>query len=179
MQSIIGSENADTLMGSLIEAERELRALRAERYRALSALAGHPLYAGDMRGAVIVAARALRISERAAAAEITDAVTLTRLFPEALDQLAAGTVQDVQVRALVEATAPLDDAAARRAQDLVLPHMPGQNPAATREALNRAVIEADPAAARKPRGHTARKRRVVPRPEPGGMGALIATLPAE
>jgi hypothetical protein len=65
-------------------------------------------------------ARKLRISERSAQTQIAEALTLTRVFPEALEELAAGRMQVTQVRALIEATSALDDTAARAVQERVL-----------------------------------------------------------
>jgi Domain of unknown function (DUF222)/HNH endonuclease len=179
MQAIIGSSNADSLVEWVLRAERIVRAAVADRYRALSALAGHPLYGGDIEGAGLEAACALRICQRTAQNQVAEAVKLTRVFPETLDQLAAGNVQQTQVRALIEATGPLDDATARRVQDLVLPRMPEQNPAATRKALSRAVIKADPAGAEARRERAITERRVAHYPESDGMSTVAATLPAE
>jgi Domain of unknown function (DUF222) len=142
-------DNTDDLVKLLVGLERMVRAMNALGHLALSTLARHWPYEGDpAREAGVKVARALRISERTAQNRVAEAVTLTRLFPETLDRLAAGAVQPAQVRALIKVTAPLDDATARKVQDLVLPRMPAQKPATTRKALNRAVIEADPSRCR-------------------------------
>jgi Domain of unknown function (DUF222)/HNH endonuclease len=179
MNAMITQDGVDDPVEFVLAAEQLVRTATALRYRALSILARHPLFEGDVHGAGVEAACALRISEHAAAHQVAEAVTLTRLFPETLDRLAAGTVQTTQVRALIDATLPLDDATARRVQDLVLPRMPEQNPAATRKALSRAVIKADPAGAEARRQHAVAERRVVHYPEPDGMSTVAATLPAE
>jgi Domain of unknown function (DUF222)/HNH endonuclease len=180
MKDVAAWESADDLMEFVVGAEQLVRMAVALRYRALSALAGHPLYQEDpVREAGLEAACALRICERTAQNQVAEAVTLTRLFPETLGRLAAGDVQQAQVRALIEATVPLDDATARRVQDLVLPRMPEQNPAATRKALSRAVIKADPAGAEARRERAVAERRVAHYPESDGMSTVAATLPAE
>jgi Domain of unknown function (DUF222)/HNH endonuclease len=179
MNAMITQDGVDDPVEFVLAAERLVRTATALRYRALSLLAGHPLFEGDVRDAGVEAACVLRISEHAAAHQVAEAVTLTRLFPETLDRLAAGSVQTAQVRALIDATLPLDDATARKVQDLVLPRMPDQNPAATRKALSRAVIKADPAGAEARRERAITERRVVHYPELDGMSTLAATLPAE
>jgi Domain of unknown function (DUF222) len=180
MDAVFAWESAGVLLEMLVEVEQEQRALAAKRYRVLSALARHPLYQKDpVREAGVEAACALRICERTAQNQVAEAVALTRLFPEALEQLAAGDVQHTQVRALIEATGPLDGETARKVQDLVLPRMPEQNPAATRKALSRAVIKADPAGAEARRERAAAERRVAHYPESDGMSTVAATLPAE
>jgi Domain of unknown function (DUF222) len=179
MNAMITQDRADDPVEFVLAAEQLVRTATALRYRALSFLAGHPLYGGDIEGAGLEAACALRICQRTAQNQVAEAVKLTRVFPETLGQLAAGNVQQTQVRGLIEATGPLDDATARRVQDLVLPRMPEQNPAATRKALSRAVIKADPAGAEARRERAVAERRVVHYPEPDGMSTVAATLPAE
>jgi Domain of unknown function (DUF222) len=180
MDAVFAWESAGVLLEMLVEVEQEQRSLAAKRYRVLSALARHPLYEKDpVREAGVEAACALRICERTAQNQVAEAVALTRLFPEALEQLAAGDVQHTQVRALIEATGPLDGETARKVQDLVLPRMPEQNPAATRKALSRAVIKADPAGAEARRERAAAERRVAHYPESDGMSTVAATLPAQ
>jgi Domain of unknown function (DUF222) len=180
MDAVFAGESAGVLLEMLVEVEREARANAAMRYRVLSALARHPLYRKDpVREAGVEAACALRICERTAQNQVAEAVVLTRLFPEALEQLAAGDVQHTQVRALIGAASPLDKETARKVQDLVLPRMPEQNPAATRKALSRAVIKADPAGAEARRERAAAERRVEHYPQSDGMSTLAATLPAQ
>jgi hypothetical protein len=170
----------DGLLDLLIEAERAARRAEGARYRVLSALARHPVYRRvPIADAASEVACALRISERAAQGQVADAHVLSRLFPETLDRLAAGDVQGVQVRALIETTSALSEAAARAVQDRVLPLMPQQNPAATRKALTRAVLKADPDGARRRHEHARKDRRVAHYPESEGMSTLAATLPAE
>jgi len=133
------------LMDLVAEAERVECAIQAASYRVLAALPQHPAFRrGPIDDAAIAVARALGISEHIAAAQIAEARAITRLFPETLDRLASGDVQVAQVRALVEATRALDDQTARTVQARVLHLMPDQNLAATRRALSRAVLKADP-----------------------------------
>jgi hypothetical protein len=170
----------DGLLDLLIEAERAVRRAEGARYRVLSALERHPIYRRvPIADAASEVACALRISERAAQGQVADAHVLSRLFPETLDRLAAGDVQGVQVRALIETTSALSEAAARAVQDRVLPLMPQQNPAATRKALTRAVLKADPDGAWTRHEHARKDRRVAHYPECEGMSTLAATLPAE
>jgi hypothetical protein len=172
-------QGADLLVERLIEADRALRAATAARYRALCALAAHPIHARDpVQDAAVEVACALRIAERTAQQHLADARVLTALFPETLQQLEDGQIQPAQVRALIESTAALDTGAARAVQELVLPKMPDQNPAATRKALARAVIKVDPHAAEARRQAAHAARHVAHYPQPDGMSTLAATLPA-
>jgi hypothetical protein len=176
----LASADAENLVDLLVALERGARRIEGARYRVLSVLARHPAYLrGPVGDAAVEVACALRISERSAQGQVTDARVLARVFPETLEQLAAGAVQGVQARALVEATGALDDVAARAVQDKVLPLMSRQNPAATRKALARAVLTVDPDGARHRHEHAAQDRRIAHYPQPDGMSTLAATLPAE
>ena len=137
--------DANGLMDLIEAADRVHGAAKAGCYRVLAALAERPTYRrAPIEEAARALAPALGISEHAAAAYIAEARTVTRVFPETLARLASGDVQVAQVRALVEATRALDDQAARTVQKRVLHLMPDQNLAATRKALSRAVLKADP-----------------------------------
>jgi hypothetical protein len=172
--------DADTLVELLVQIEQEARTVQAARYRVLAALARDPLYtSGPAQGAAAEVACALRISERCAQQQVADAQVLEELFPDTLGALQAGSVQTIQVRALIEATTGLSEESARVVEAIVLPRMGGQNPAATCKALTRAVLKADPQAAEQRRAHAVRERRVERYAQPDGMATLAATLPAE
>ena len=179
-ERVLAGLDADALIELLVQVERTARQVQAARYRVLSVLARHAAYqGGPVQDAAVEVPCALRISERVAEMQVAEARTLTRIFPETLEELAAGHVQATQVRALLEATSVLDDAAARAVQERVLSRMEGQNPAATRKALGRAVLRVDPEGAAR-RHEAARKgRRVAHYPETDGMGVVSATLPAQ
>ena len=172
--------DAGALVDLLVAVERGARTMQAVRYQVLAALAEHPVYGrGEMADAAVEVACALKISERSAQAQVGEARALAELFPEALGELAAGNVQTTQVRSLIEATVALSHEAARAVQERVLPLMGGQNPAATRKALSRAVLKVDPEGAVRRHEAARRGRRVVHFPEADGMGTLSATLSAE
>jgi hypothetical protein len=176
----LAAADADALLDLLLALERAARQLQGARYRVLSALDEHPAYRRNaIQDAASEVACALRISERAAQGQLADARTLTQVLPEALQQLAAGAVQTTQVRALIESTAGLGEQAARAVQARVLQRMPAQNPAATRKALSRAVLKADPDGAHRRHQHAREQRRVAHHPQGEGMSTLTAILPAE
>jgi len=160
--------------------ERGAQAVAAARYRALAVLARDAVYGGGaVQEAAVEVACALRISARSAEGRVAEARVLERVFPEALNELAAGRVQVAQVRALIEATCALDDAAPRDVQERVLGRMSEQTPATTRKALSRAVLKADPDGAARRHEAARRDRRVAHYPEADGMGTVCATLAAE
>jgi hypothetical protein len=176
----LGAAHPDALLDLLVALERAARRAQGARYQVLSALDGHAVYRHDpIQDAATEVACALRISERSAQQQVAQARTLTALFPETLQHLAAGHVQGAQVRALLDATTGLDEATARAVQERVLPRMPRQNPAATRKALTRAVLKADPHGAQRRHERARKDRRVAHYPESDSMSTLTATLPAE
>jgi hypothetical protein len=167
--------NPDRLIELLVRTEQGARAMAAARYRVLSALAGHSLYQDPLQDTATEAACALRIFEHAAQAQAAEAQILTRVLPETLDALATGTVQVTQVRAPIEHTSILDATTTRTLQASVLPKMPTQNPAATRKALSRAVLHADPQGAADRRATAVKNRQVVHHPQPDGISTPATT----
>ena len=79
--------------------------------------------------------------------------------------LAAGTIDLQRARLIAEATAVLDDGAARAVQAAVLPAAGKQTTGMLRAALRRAVILADPAGAERRRQDAERQARVVLYPD--------------
>jgi len=179
-EGFLAGLDGGALMDLLEWVECRERATKAVRCGVLAAVARQSVYGrGAVQDAATEVACALRISERSAQAQVAEALVLTRLFPEAWGGLAAGRVQVTQVRALIETTSALDDAAARDVQERVLGKMGEQTPATTRRALSRAVLKVDPEGAAR-RHEAARKdRRVAHYPEADGMGTVSATLAAE
>src|SRR5260370_1106423 len=105
---------------------------------------------------------------------------LTDGFPETVQALSGGEVGWGQAMALVEATAAIEDrAAARAVQQRVLTLMPGQNVAATRKALRRAVLATDPDGAERRHEPQAARRRVGLRTEEDGMVTLTVESAGE
>jgi hypothetical protein len=134
--------------GREVAATAELTA-RAAGWRGVGPLAGvagvaELLSAADLAGLEVAAA--LGVSQRAADDRVERAGDLARL-PGTRLALAGGRIDLAKVRAIVEAVAPLDDAAAGAVEARVLGRAPSQTLANLRACLARAVIAADPAAA--------------------------------
>jgi len=126
------------------------------------------------------AAAALNLSAAGTRLRMETAGALTDRFPETVQALSRGEVGWGQAVALVEATAAIEDrAAARAVQQRVLTVMPGQNVAATRKALRRAVLATDPDGAERRHEHQAVRRRVELRTEEDGMVTLALYTAAE
>ncbi|HEV3172429.1 MAG TPA: DUF222 domain-containing protein [Actinocrinis sp.] len=156
---------------AVVACARHLSRAHALMVRALGALdtarGGEPVDCTDVEVAV-----ALRWAPSVAQDRLAEAGALTRLFPETLHAVAQGEVWFEQARVLAEATATLDDQAARQVQARVLPLMPAQTTASTRRAVRRAICRIDPDNMAARHQHERARRRVQVRPEPDGMATL-------
>jgi hypothetical protein len=120
----------------------------------------------------------LRLSLRGAQNRLTLALSLDRL-PGTRSALSEGRLDLSKVRAIADATAVLDDAAATRVELRVLDRAGGQTVAQLRASLGRAVLVADPRAAEKRHQRAVIERRVELQWLPDGMAAIYAPLPAD
>ncbi len=166
------------LIDALVACERHLRHAHALMVKALGALEAVRHREREPRFTEGEVCAALLWAPATAQARMSDAGALTRLFPHTVQQLSEGCVSWEQARALAQLTTGLDDDAARTVQDRVLPRMPGQSAAATRQAVRRAILRADPEAAADRHRYQRTRRRVELRPEDDGMATLTAYLPA-
>jgi hypothetical protein len=158
-----------------VACERLVRHAQGLLVRALGALAREvETERGVERGCTEAeVGAALRWSPYAVQQRLGTAGALTGRFPETLRLLEAGQVGFGQAVAMVEATAGIEDVAvARGVQERVLSLLPGQTPAATRKALRRAVLAADPDGAQSRHEYEAERRRVELCPEEDGMATL-------
>jgi len=141
--------------------------------------------AGDPRApwvsefAVDEVSAALGLSRPAAGVRLHLAVELDRRLVGTAAALRAGEIDVVKARAVVEATTPLDDAAARAVEAGVLRRAAGQTVGQLRASLSRAVLAVDPAAAEVRHERAAADRHVTVSPLPDGMAELWALLPAD
>ncbi|WP_432092357.1 DUF222 domain-containing protein [Streptomyces sp. bgisy100] len=122
---------------------------------------------------------ALRISNRTAATRLATARHLTRTFRATLDLLQAGRIHYMQAHAVVDVTRNLPRATAARVETLVVRKMPEQAVSATRKALHRAVLKADPEGADGRHRSARAERRVSHRMDQDGMAWWSVYLPAE
>ena len=104
-------------------------------------------------------ALALRISRMAAGSRLLLASQLRRL-PGVREALQAGELDMTKARIVADAVQPLDDAAATRVEQRILPRAAEQTPGQLRAACERAVVHADPAAAARRHDHALRDRGV-------------------
>jgi len=157
--------------------ERLARHAHAGLMHALNALSGGDGSADDLAESELCAA--LAWSPATAQYRLDQAHTLTHLFPTTLQHLTEGHISIEQTRALTDLTAALQDTDAQAVETRVLPRMPHQSTAATRQAIRRAILRVDPHAAAKRHQRQRQRRRVELTPENDGMATLNFYLPAD
>jgi len=162
---------------ALIAWEKLTRHAHAGLIRALGALTCGPDEERLLDEVEVCAA--LAWSPTTAQNRLDEADVLTRLFPATVQLLSEGRVSLEQVRSLAQLTGGLEDAAAQAVEAHLLPRMPEQSAAATRQAIRRAVVRVDPDAAAKRHQHQRARRRVELIPENDGMATLNFYLPAD
>ena len=180
----------DEVVDRLREAERQIAVLHAEQLRLIAELyrrapdwitapADTP---GLVDAAEIAAAEigvALRISRRSAMDRLGLAVQVLRGLPDTAAAMRSGTLSLAKVRIIADATADLSEEHARQVEARVLPRAGRQTPAGLGASVARAVLAADPDAARRRRAEAVRERTVRFSPGTDGMASLWARLPAE
>ena len=122
---------------------------------------------------------ALRITSDTAAGKLETARRLTERFPSTLRFLEEGRIHFRQAEALCDITATLDASAARQVESMTVGRMPEQACSATRKALHRAVLKADPAGAEARHRAAREDRKVCHRMDENGMAWWSAFVPAE
>ena len=178
-----GQLSAELSAGGHIDAaiawERLVRHAQAGLIRSLGALARDAVGEGGLPLMESELSAALAWPPSGAQTRLHEAETLTRLFPATLDLLSEGRVSVEQARSLVQLTFGLEDEVSRAVQARVLERMVGQSVAATRQAIRRAVVRADPQAAANRHRYERARRRVELRAEDDGMATLSFYLPAD
>ena len=121
----------------------------------------------------------LRVSARTAAARVGDAWSLCTRLPGTLAALEQGRITLAKARILDTETMNLSPEHTALVEQQVLTKARQQTPGQLRTAARRAVLTADPTAARKRAERARRERGVRMWPESDGMATLSAYLPAE
>lgn len=123
---------------------------------------------------------ALRWTRRAAERQVDIALTLRHRLPAVWRSLLLGTIDSRRAGVIVDGTAELGEALARRVADSVLEGAEAATTGQLRSRLARLVAEADPDGAIDRRQAGLQVRRIVGRPNPDGTGDLIGSdLPGE
>lgn len=120
----------------------------------------------------------LNTSARTAACRVGEAWSLCTRLPGTLVALEQGRITLAKARVIDTETMNLSEEHAAAVERQVLSTARKQTPGQLRVATRRAVLTADPAAARKRAERARRERGVRVWPEPDGMATLSAYLPA-
>ena len=116
---------------------------------------------------------ALALSRRAAERMVPLAHDLATRLPLTRQALAEGIIGDYKAQLIAEATSVLDDTAAAEAEAAVIPEaVTGKTPGQIRAAIGRAVLKADPDAARRRREEAEKDPRVELWREDAGTAAI-------
>ena len=115
---------------------------------------------------------ALTLTGRSAEAYLDFAVELATKLPQTLAALEAGQIDLIRARIIAEATHVLSNEHTAAVEDLIFPRAGQQTSGQLRAALARAVLSADPDAARRRREQAQRDARVLRWREDAGTAAL-------
>ena len=116
---------------------------------------------------------ALALSRRSAERMVPLAHDLATRLPLTRQALAEGIIGDYKAQVIAEATRVLDDTAAAEAEAAVIPDgVTGKTPGQIRAAIGRAVVKADPDAARRRRAEAEKDPRVELWREDAGTAAI-------
>ena len=115
---------------------------------------------------------ALTLTGRSADAYLDFAVELATRLPETMAALEAGDIDIIRARIIAEATHVLSDEHAAAVEERIFPRAGQQTSGQLRAALARAVLAADPGAARARREQAQRDARVLRWREDAGTAAL-------
>ena len=115
---------------------------------------------------------ALTLTGRSAGAYLDFAVELATKLPETMAALDAGQIDIIRARIIAEATHVLSDGHTAAVEERIFPRAGQQTSGQLRAALARAVLAADPGAARARREQAQRDARVLRWREDAGTAAL-------
>ncbi len=124
-------------------------------------------------------AAALRVSPISADRRVSQAVDFTDGLPVTLTALQRGVIDRGRSLVIADRTQNLPPDLRRRVEDVVVPKAATRNAGQLRGIVDRAVIAADPAAAKKRQQAARRNRSVSLRAGEDGMSVFRADLPAD
>jgi hypothetical protein len=174
----LGQLDDDQLTGVLQAANRLMAWSASVRVAAVSGLAGRREAAGRASGdwrpldhVEDEIAVALTLTRRSAARLLDLALGLDRL-PLTRAALAAGLIDERRAEVIVEELAGLDDVHAAAVEKLIIGRAPGLTSGELRALVRRAVLAANPEAARRRKEKALKDARVEMFPETAGTAAL-------
>ena len=160
--------------------QRQASHLQARVYGAMAAVADHMDAAGfpedpDLawQAAATEIGAALRLTRRSADCHLETAVGLRRRLPRVWASLACGAIDPPRARVLLQGTAHLDEATARRVVASILEDAPSLTTGQLAERLRRLCIQADPESAAGRYRDALGERRVVTEASPDGTAHLL------
>ena len=133
----------------------------------------------DRRSAAAEVALTISGAESRARAQLDLAETLTTRLPCTLAAMESGSVDSYKAGKVADATAVLDDATAREADEILADRLAGKNPVGIRQAAGRVAARLDPDGVDRRAAAQRHYRRVELMPRGEGMATLSADLPAE
>ncbi|MGH3830188.1 MAG: DUF222 domain-containing protein [Pseudonocardiaceae bacterium] len=155
---------------------REIASFMRDATARNTAMGAHEVQAHE--SAVAEVGLMLATSARTAACRVGDAWSLCTRLPGTLAALEQGRITLAKARVIDEETMNLAEEHTAAVEHLVLATARTQTPGQLRVSARRAVLSADPAAARKRAERARRERGVRVWPEPDGMATVSAYLPA-
>lgn len=172
-------------VGEMIERARELRARRARLdAEELVLLADLSAAVGDDRGLAEELTPVLRVSTREVERRIDDGKSAVRRMPQLLAAMRAGELESYGARRVLTVVDPLDDAAARSADELLAERLAeapdtAWQPGNLAQRVRRVVEKVDPDGQVERARRARAERRVELTPGEHAMSTLEAQLPAE
>lgn len=122
---------------------------------------------------------ATQVAANTAKSHLSEAIQLSHRLPATLAALRNGQINRTTATAILDETAGLDPPECAKVENSLFPAAHEQFPAQARAAARRAVLAADPDAARRRAEQARQQRRVQHTAARDGMGWLSALLPAQ
>ncbi len=121
----------------------------------------------------------LRLAPSTGEHRVIVAQTLTETLPTTLAALGSGQIDYRRAMVLAEGVHGLSGDQATQVEAETLPRAGGRSLGRHRAAVERAVLAIDPRAAEQRHADVVTQRRIDYQPQPGGMGSVVAFLPAD
>ena len=172
----IGGMSEAGALRTVAACEAAIARTQAVQLRALARLGA---LRDDPRSAAAEVALAVSSTESRARGQLDLAETLTTRLPHTLAAMESGSIDSYKASKVADATAVLDDATAREADEVLAERLVGKNPVGLRQAAGRVAARLDPEGADRRAAQRRYCRRVELIPRGEGMATLAADLPAE
>jgi hypothetical protein len=174
-------EHVEAYVKSIVELDRHIASLQAERTRMVAGFAAvYPKKAGEVfsEWAADSLALATRWKRSDAERRLTHAVAVTTRFPQVLDALAEGELDQRRAEILVESVEDLPEEIAQQITEVVLPKARCIDETALRRVIRRTVTQLDADGVDRRHRVAVGKRRVEFFPAENGMADLRLHLAA-